>query len=50
LKAKLPASGFAEMQIKELYIGYLAMIGVIDMLVQEQVSQETMMDTLKAMM
>jgi len=38
------------MQTKELYFGYLAMIGVIGMLVQEQVSQETMMDNLEAMM
>jgi len=44
------ASGFAEMQTKELNNGRLAMIGAIGMLVQEQVSQETIIETLKAMM
>ena len=43
------ASGFAEMQTKELNNGRLAMIGAIGMLVQEQVTHETIIDTLKAM-
>jgi len=38
------------MQTKELNNGRLAMIGAIGMLVQEQVSQETIIETLKAMM
>lgn len=44
------ASGFAEMQTKELNNGRLAMIGAIGMLIQETVSEQTIMDTLKTMM
>jgi hypothetical protein len=38
------------MQTKELNNGRLAMFGAIGMLVQEQVNQETILDTLKSMM
>ena len=44
------ASGFAEMQTKELNNGRLAMIGAIGMLIQETVSEQTIVDTLKTMM
>jgi len=44
------AAGFADMQTKELNNGRLAMFGAIGMLVQEQVTHETIIDTLKGMM
>jgi hypothetical protein len=40
------ADGFAKMQTKELNNGRLAMIGAIGMLVQEQITHETIMQTL----
>ena len=49
LKPKL-ASWFAEMQTKELSNGLLAMIGTIGTMVQEQVSEQIIMETLKSIM